>query len=550
MNTKDKNYTFIQKARKVHGDRYDYSKVEYVNNYTKVCIICPEHGEFWQTPNNHLHGFHCFLCNKSLNSNKEDFIKKSIKIHGNKYNYSKVDYINSRTKVCIICPEHGEFWQTPNSHLQGCGCPLCSKTKKKNTNGFIQKAKQVHGDKYDYSKVNYVNSQTKVCIICPEHGEFWQTPNSHLQGCGCPKCSKDITQYKLSSNLTDFINKSILEHKNKYNYTNSVYINNITKICIICPEHGEFWQVPHNHLQGKGCPKCAIRLSKGENDINDYVKSLNFTTICSDRDIIKPQELDIYIPEKNIAIEYNGLLWHSELYKENAMQYHLHKTQKCQEKGIRLIHIFEDEWHEKPQIVKSRLNAILGIKHNKIRAHKCIINDVDSKTAMQFLDENHLQGRCKAKYHYGLYYKGELVSLMTFGKIRQQRKYHEDYDEKWELLRFANKLNTTVYGGASKLLKHFINEVHPKSIISYADKRWSNGNLYKALGFTHIHDSKPNYFYVVGQHRENRFKYRKGELIKQGFDINKSEHEIMLERGVYRIYDCGTMVFEMKIGKS
>ena len=232
------------------------------------------------------------------------------------------------------------------------------------------------------------------------------------------------------------------------------------------------------------------------------------------------------------------------------MQYHLHKTQKCQEKGIRLIHIFEDEWHEKPQIVKSRLNAILGIKHNKIRAHKCIINDVDSKTAMQFLDENHLQGRCKAKYHYGLYYKGELVSLMTFGKIRQQRKYHEDYDEKWELLRFANKLNTTVYGGASKLLKHFINEVHPKSIISYADKRWSNGNLYKALGFTHIHDSKPNYFYVVGQHRENRFKYRKGELIKQGFDINKSEHEIMLERGVYRIYDCGTMVFEMKIGKS
>ena len=264
------------------------------------------------------------------------------------------------------------------------------------------------------------------------------------------------------------------------------------------------------------------------------------------KNVIKPFELDIYITEKQIAIEYNGLYWHSEKYKEDVNS-HLNKTNLCKEKGIRLIHIFEDEWLEKQEIVKSRLKSILGVKEKCIRASKCEIRDVDSRTAMQFLDENHLQGRCKAKYHYGLYYNNELVSLMTFGKMRQQRKFHEDYDEKWELLRFANKLNTTVYGGASKLLKHFIKGVNPKSIISYADKRWSDGNLYKKLGFEHTHDSKPNYFYVVGQHRENRFKYRKGELVKQGFDSNKSEHEIMIERGIYRIYDCGTMVFEMKL---
>ena len=135
---------------------------------------------------------------------------------------------------------------------------------------------------------------------------------------------------------------------------------------------------------------------------------------------------------------------------------------------------------------------------------------------------------------------------MTFGYTRQQRKYNKDYNNTYELLRFCNKLNTNVIGGASKLLKHFIDDIKPNEIITYADKRWSIGNLYETLGFVHTHDSRPNYFYTFGQKRENRFKYRKGQLIKQGFDKEKSEHEIMLERGIYRIYDCGTMVYKWK----
>ena len=192
MNTKE----FIEKAKKVHGERYDYSKVEYINAHTKVCIVCPIHGEFWQTPNNHTNKTKpkgCPKCAGKLVTDTDSFIKEARKIHGDKYDYSKVRYINAHTKVCIICPIHGEFWQLPTNHLRGKGCQKCKNEllgnlNSSSTNDFIIKAKNVHGDKYDYSKVEYVNNHTQVCIICPIHGEFWQNPNHHLRGHGCRKC--------------------------------------------------------------------------------------------------------------------------------------------------------------------------------------------------------------------------------------------------------------------------------------------------------------------------------------------------------------------------
>ena len=201
---RNKKIEFIEKAKSIHSNKYDYSKVEYVNCDTKVCIICPEHGEFWQTPyvhNNLKCG--CPKCghiktNNTKKLNKQQFILKARQIHGWKYDYSKVEYVNNHTKVCIICPEHGEFLQTPSAHLNGQGCSKCFSNKKRvlysfNKQQFIDKAREIHGDKYDYSKINYVNANTKVCIICPEHGEFWQTPYVHNNlKCGCPKCGRII----------------------------------------------------------------------------------------------------------------------------------------------------------------------------------------------------------------------------------------------------------------------------------------------------------------------------------------------------------------------
>ena len=203
---------FIKKAKEIHGDRYDYSKVEYINNETPVCIICPEHGEFWKRPTEHLlRASGCPYCRgfyKPIYKIIDDFKQ----IHGDKYDYSKVEYGGTEKPVCIICPEHGEFWQTPYNHIKGCGCPICAGVKQSNTEEFIKKAKEIHNDIYDYSKVNYVNSHTPIKIICPEHGEFWQIPTNHLRGCGCPDCNT-YKNSKISKKIETILEKKNIQYK-------------------------------------------------------------------------------------------------------------------------------------------------------------------------------------------------------------------------------------------------------------------------------------------------------------------------------------------------
>jgi len=254
--------------------------VEYVDCQTKVCIICPEHGEFWQTPGTHMKGVGCPKC-YGRNVTTEEFIEKARKIHGNKYDYSKTEYTVSRNKVCIICPEHGEFWQSPYSHLQGAGCPKCI-GRNRTTEDFIKKAREVHGDKYDYSKVKYIAGKHKICIICPEHGEFWQKAESHLAGSGCPECNGH------SKMTTDkFIQKARAVHGNKYDYSKVEYTSTDSKVCIICPEHGEFWQVPHSHLYGSGCPVCGHGFSKQHkfNLLKEFESEYSFRAFLANSDI-------------------------------------------------------------------------------------------------------------------------------------------------------------------------------------------------------------------------------------------------------------------------
>ena len=253
---------FVQKAKEIHGDKYDYSKVEYKSSHTKVTIICPEHGEFEQKPSNHLNGQGCSRCGLENRSELrrctiEDFIKKAKAVHGDKYDYSKVEYKSARTKVTIICPDHGEFEQFPNNHLLGQGCLNCGRismadNRRGSTEGFIKKAKEIHGDKYDYGKVDYKGSKEAVCIICPDHGEFYQKSGDHISGRGCPRCGG-------TTKLTEggFIKKAREVHGDKYDYSKIEYKNNREKVCIICPDHGEFYQIPRDHLKGMGCRRCA-----------------------------------------------------------------------------------------------------------------------------------------------------------------------------------------------------------------------------------------------------------------------------------------------------
>ena len=303
---------FIVKANKVHENKYDYSNVEYINNHTKVCIVCPEHGEFWQSPGSHLLGNGCPICGIKTASKKrkktaEAFIEQAKVLHNNKYDYSNVEYINNHTKVCIVCPEHGEFWQTPNCHLNGQGCPNCCKNKQITTEGFIKKAREVHGDKYDYSKVNYVNNRTKVCIICPEHGEFWQTPDRHMRGQGCFNCGVLKRAEKERLTTDMFIERAKKVHGDKYDYSKAQYVDATIKICIICPEHGEFWQKPFDHLNGRGCYICNRNGGQIEEALYQYFLAKYGKALRNARfDWLGRQSIDIYLPEYKIGIEYQG----------------------------------------------------------------------------------------------------------------------------------------------------------------------------------------------------------------------------------------------------
>lgn len=253
---------WVEKAKQVHGNTYDYSESEYTNSRLKIEIICPEHGRFWQKSADHLQGRGCPKCGKKVSEPKvsklmADFISKAKELHEYKYSYEKVKYTNNKTKVTITCPEHGDFSQTPNSHLSGCGCPECGGTKKLLSQEFIQKSNEVHNNKYDYSKVVYVNVRTKVKIICPIHGEFEQTPDTHLQGKGCLQCGYDVVSESKTKSEDAYLKEVRKVHDDYYDYSLVNYFSAHDKITIVCPEHGSFTQTANSHLRGRGCPSCS-----------------------------------------------------------------------------------------------------------------------------------------------------------------------------------------------------------------------------------------------------------------------------------------------------
>jgi len=287
-------------------------------------------------------------------------------------------------------------------------------------------------------------------------------------------------------------------------------------------------------------PRCPIcypfnSSSLGEKEIVEFIQSLNIDLIENDRSILFPKELDIYIPSHNLAIEFDGLYWHSELGGRKDKDYHLNKTLQCESKGVQLLHIFEDEWIDKQEIVKSIIKAKLNKLENIIYARKCEIQSVPNDEAKLFLFDNHLQGPINGN-HYGLYYEDKLVSIITYGKSRFNKNYE------YELLRFCNKINTSVVGGFSKLFKNILRGL---SLISYCDLRYGNGNVYKNNGFKLINSSNPSYYYMKEYQRLSRLNFQK-HLLQEKLDIfdpNLTEWENMQLNEYDRIWDCGNLVF-------
>jgi len=344
--------------------------------------------------------------------------------------------------------------------------------------------------------------------------------------------------------------KNIKEYYKEYNILN---IDNKNRKYTMKCDNGHIFDIDYVLLNSRRktstliCTECNP-INKGISGLEIEMKQFiqeNYNKIISfnDKDIIG-KELDIYLPDLNLAFEFNGLWWHNEINKTD--NYHLDKTNLCVEKNIQLIHIWEDDWIHKKNIIKSMILNKLNKTTNRIFARKCKIKEIsDNKVIKEFLEKNHIQGYITNKIGLGLYYNEELISLMTFGNKRIVMN-DKNIKNEWELSRFCNKLNTNVIGGASKLFNYFTINYNPNEIITYANRSYSNGNLYKKLNFNYSHITNPNYYYIVDKIRKHRFTYRKNKLINDGFDPTKTEHQIMLERKIYRIYDSGQIKFIWK----
>lgn len=456
---------------------------------------------------------------------------------------------NITSKVTINCPIHGNFQKRINLFIAGSGCNKCTNNKQVVTlDQWKQRANAIHNGKYDYSNItsnNFKYSTQIDVIICPSHGPFKQSLKNHITGTqvGCPKCSKEqqsqIThpkqQHLIDETLVKLNDRTWLydqNHIHKKTLT-TIATELQTTVSTIWSRFNKFnIQTKHFYVSNK------------EQELADFIKSLGVTIEQSNRTIIRPYELDIYLPDFNIAIEFNGNFWHTQNSGKKDKNYHKMKTQLCKAKGVALIHIFEYEWDLKQHIIKSRIENLVKQNSTRIYARNTTICQLTTADKRNFLEQNHLYGDTNSSINYGLLSRdSELIAVMTFGKSRYDKKY--DY----ELLRFATKLHTTVVGGASKLFNHFLVNHSPIRVVSYADCKWSTGHVYNLLNFKFCgYTQQPNYVYVYPPDYVplSRHKFQKHKLANQlnQFDPSLTEWQNMQNNGYDRIWDAGHMKWE------
>lgn len=482
---------------------------------------------------------------------------KLIKFNGRGYNNTcsfSCGRVNSKNKSKQTCLEKYGV----ENVFQSEGV----KKKIKETNQLkFGKESYVQTDEYKKRYQEYCRSNYGVDNLfqAKEIKDKIKQTNINKYGKSSYTQTDDYKRKTVETNLKRYnVTYKIQQHiKNRELLTESYIKSNFIKDgFFLIQECAEFFNLTFDALQKRYKKQFNILVPnkqyklKAQLEVYNYIKSIYSGKVeLNTRQIISPLELDIYIPDKKLAIEFDGLMFHSYGVSNESMfnnasdedsKCHLRKTDACQEKGIQLLHIFENEWLTKKDIWKSVIKNKLGLIMNKIYARKCEIRQVQNSEKETFLNTNHLQGSCQSSINLGLYYNNELVSLMTFGKSRFNKEY------KIELLRFCNKLNTVVVGGASKLLSYFRKHYNDK-IISYANRRWSNGDLYQKLGFSLLREAVPNYYYFKEHDNilHNRLEFQKHHLKSKLESFNKSlsETQNMYNNGYRKIYDCGNYVY-------
>lgn len=603
-NTRYTTKEWIAAAKTVHGDRYDYSRVDYQTAKVKVDIICHEkdalgreHGVFSVLPPIHLKGVGCPKCSHRFGYTKEEFVAKANQIHGNKYDYTKTNYINKDIKVTITCPIHGDFQQAPLSHLSGCGCPKCNYGVGYDTNEFIRLARLCHGKRYSYDKVEYVNAKTPVIITCPIHGDFEQAPTLHIHGAGCPKCKSSsmekalidvfnkhhipyLYQYRLPhgqySLQADFylpFHRLIIECQDEQHFAPVRFATSVTpeiaqqrfqKILKydsdkydICHQNGldviyYIGQTRHSHnntfsnnpfYDDKTIYFTIKDILKHIESMTQHADNISWFQSFADDVITKVSDKFTVCDGDVLTYEDFIVIFHDKLPKGRT--YLNDKRRSYTKRGKKVLVIFFDEYFYHRDIVLSKIQHICSANHlPTVYGRKCIIQPIDKHKATDFLNKNHIQGGVNATVYLGAFYNGTLIGVMQFLK--------ETNDGLWVLNRFATDINFQSIGVGGKLFKYFIRNYSYKVIKSFADKRWTvnrESNIYTCLGFVLDGSTYPDYRYikvneVENMARQHKFAFRKQKLIKKYpeiLDESMTEREMTHLLGYEPVWDCGLL---------
>lgn len=500
----------------------------------------------------------------------------------------RINYNGKLTPLQFIHNKCGRTFRAKPKNLRysfvhrGSGCPLCGQESsnksraetihmKKNEGTNTRKRfssleefwNEYHDDEYEIlsDSSEYKTLQTKMKFRHKVCGHEYTTSLTYFKnGRRCPKCANE----KRSNHLTPKRDIDTFREKFKswdvddeYELISTEYIDSKTKFQFKHKVCGSIFEMrPNDFQQGYRCAECAKLKSRPENDIKEFIATHYSGSILTNyRDLIPPLEVDIYIPEKNIGIEFDGLYWHQE--RRVGKRYHYDKTKKCLEKGVRLIHIFEDEWRDKQDIVKSKILNILGISsQQRIFARKCECIDLSgdksyTKQIREFLDKNHIQGYCTSTYQIGLFYNDDLVAIGCFNNLRSSMNKSSNSNSH-DMIRYASSIDRSVVGGCGKIIEFFRKSYDCRYLKTLADLRWCSSvtNLYTKLGFKVENRVDPRYFYVNKDERElrriPRFTFRK-ERIKTRFpniyDEALTEFQMMDKTNFFRIWDAGKITY-------
>ena len=464
-------------------------------------------------------------------------LTEATKRHGGKYGYDLVR--DSRVVDCvdIVCPTHGVFRQALSSHAQGHGCDECAKGARgvaKTSSLWVLTRQKVESfcAQRGYTVVGGLDEPRAqaqaVQVTCKHHGVFDSTVGALVHEKGCWKC---FTEFRAGKKVnakasSDFVAKAIARHGDAYDYSQFVYVTNGVNGYVRCKTHNKVFSVsPGNHLAGKGCPKCGIQTSHAEDAIADWLRGLGVVVEQRNRVVIAPREIDVWLPEHSVGIEYHGNHWHAVDYVGNL---HWLKWSLAQAAGIQLIQIFEDEWLLHEDIVKQRILAVIG-KLPKTYARKCEIVTLESGQAREFLDDRHLQGfGVGGAYYGGLMYDGRLVAVATFGKRTASATAGAST---WEVLRYASE--GRVVGGFGKLFSAFLKATDADRVVSYCDLRYGTGKLYDATGFVLEGVTEPDYFWLpkgdivrVPRYKTQKHKLETHPVLSAFYSPDLSEDQI------------------------